>query len=190
MKDFYKFIEEWDWSSVAIDKAHACLLYGVVTSSKPIKVLEIGVGSGFVTRTILHGLDYNCVGNLTCVDSFHDWGGKEPSHIQDLKSSGVTLINSTEDSFVHSCQDKFDLIISDGDHRRGGLWADKVYDLLEPDGILFAHDVLMDRYPTLRNYISIAKQREYSYRVFSENTRKEEMCDRGWLMVIKNERKD
>ncbi len=47
--------------AVAIDLAHNVFLIGAVLSRKPERVLELGVGTGYVTRSLLHALRYNRV---------------------------------------------------------------------------------------------------------------------------------
>ena len=73
MNTYFDMINNFEWKSVAIDKAHSALLYGTVLSAKPKTLLEIGIGSGFVTKTLLAGIKYNAVGKLISVDSWNDW---------------------------------------------------------------------------------------------------------------------
>ena len=54
---------------IAIDDPHAMLIFGLAISHKPEQVLEIGVGSGFLTQTLLNAVEYNQRGILTCVDN-------------------------------------------------------------------------------------------------------------------------
>ena len=186
MKQFFDFFDNFDWHSVAVDKSHTMLLYGVILSHKPKTILEIGIGSGVVTKTIQYAINYNQMGKLTSVDSWHDWQGKEPDHIPQLREMGVNIISPIpEQEFVNSCNEKFDIIVVDGDHQRGGLWADKVLSLLNGGGFLFAHDVDLPQYKTLKNYITLSNQNNYFNHTFKENSREDEWCHRGWLMINK-----
>ena len=200
--NFYSFLSSFDWSTVAIDKCHAQMLYGFITSTKPESVLEMGIGSGFITKTILHGLSYNKKGRLTSIDSWYDWYNKkgrivgdwddwkenEPEHIQELRDMGCNVIAPIfEEVFVKMAAEyTYDIVVADGDHRHGGLWAEQVYDLVSDNGALFAHDVCMEDYPTLRRFVEIAKERGYFYHIFNKNSLPNEACNRGFLMVIKN----
>ena len=42
-------------NAVAIDLAHNVFLVGAVLARKPENVLELGIGSGYVTNSLLHG---------------------------------------------------------------------------------------------------------------------------------------
>ena len=50
--------------------ADALVLYSLVRSLKPRRIIE--VGSGFSTRIILHALDHNEGGELTCIEPYPD----------------------------------------------------------------------------------------------------------------------
>lgn len=71
-------------SSRAIDFAHAHLVAGLVLAHKPEAVLELGVGSAYLTRVILEALRQNRHGCLTSVENFFDWRGIKPNHIKEL----------------------------------------------------------------------------------------------------------
>ena len=186
MNDFMQFWDSFEWKPVAVDKCHAILLYGIITSIKPDNVLEIGIGSGFITKTILHALNYNGKGHLKSVDNWYDWRGKEPKHVQELRDMGCNIVAPIEEEvFVKSEKKTYDIIMVDGNHNEGGNWAEDTYRLLNDGGMLFAHDVDQERYPTLKRYIEIAKERKYNFSVFNKNSLNNEECDRGLLMVKK-----
>jgi uncharacterized protein YkvS len=64
---------------VKMDDCHIELIYGLLISHKPKKVLEVGIGSSVVTNRIIEAFDYNDIEvDLTCVDNFTDWGGVPP----------------------------------------------------------------------------------------------------------------
>ena len=54
----------------SIDACHATLLLGVLLSAKPQNLLEIGIGPGLATRTMLSAIEYNRIGKLTCLIIF------------------------------------------------------------------------------------------------------------------------
>lgn len=187
IKEFSDFIDSWDWNPVSIDKNHALLLYGVLTSLKPQTVLEIGIGAGFTSQTILHALKYNGTGNLTCVDNWYDWKGKEPEHAKQLRNMGAEIIAPvSEEEFVKHHKTTYDVVFVDGDHNNGGKWAEKTYDLVKPGGTLFAHDVLMESYPTLTRFQELAEERGYMNITFDKKSKSTEWCHRGLIMVVKN----
>lgn len=186
IQKYFNTINIFEWSPVAIDKCHSMLLFGALVSYKPEKVLEIGIGSGFATRALLSGIEYNQKGSLTCVDSWHDWNGEEPAHIEELRNQGATIVKSKEETFVKNCKPgEYDFIVADGDHRNSHLWAEDTYKLAKVNGLLFFHDVSMSRYPGLKRFIEIAEEKGYSYILFDKSTLESEMCERGWLMVRK-----
>ena len=109
---------------VAIDVAHAALLYGMVLSLKPRRCIELGIGSGYATQTILDAIARNGVGNLICVDSFQDWNGVEPPHIATLRSLGANVCRSGEREFLASQEShSVHLLVSDADHAHSGSWV-------------------------------------------------------------------
>src|SRR4051812_34187422 len=81
---------------VALDRAHNMLLLGAVVARKPHNVLELGIGSGFVTSCLFHALRYNQRGKLTSVDNWADWGGAEPKGVNNLRAGGVNVVNMGE----------------------------------------------------------------------------------------------
>jgi len=66
-------------NGAAIDVPHGMLILGALISSKPKNILEIGIGTGFITNLLLDGISYNEIGDLTSVDNFHDLGGNLPN---------------------------------------------------------------------------------------------------------------
>jgi hypothetical protein len=85
---------------VAIDLAHNVFLVGAVLARKPANLLELGVGSGYVTNSLLHALRFNHRGRLTSVDNWFDWGGAEPAFASSIRAAGVTVVVSGEEEFV------------------------------------------------------------------------------------------
>jgi predicted O-methyltransferase YrrM len=193
VNEFFDFWENFEWekwnrnpSNVAIDKCHAMLIYGFILSQKPEEVLELGVGSGLVTKTIAYALKYNKKGNLTSIDNWAEWNGQEPSHIEELRQMGVKIVAPIQEKdFILNETKKYDVIISDADHKNSGKWADKVYDLLNNGGTIFAHDVERECWSTLKEYVEIAKNKNYEFTIFNKSSLDEEYCWRGLLMAKK-----
>lgn len=173
-----------DLDYIAMDKNHIELIYGIIISQKPKKVLEIGIGSGLLTQKILSAFAYNCMEiNLDCVDNFFDWSGKIPSHI--LKLKNINLIQTSEENFINTCETKYDTIISDADHFNSHKWIEKTCALLNDGGILIFHDITNKMFPNLLSIISFfeSNTNTYSYVIFNKNSRNDERCDRGLLVV-------
>lgn len=189
-KEFAEFLDNHSYylNHIMIDKPHVLLIYGVAISHKPLKVLELGIGSGLVTATLLHASIYNNIKTeITAVDNWSQWeGAGKPQHIDQLSSYGVKVIHSEERAFVESAETNYyDLIVVDGDHEKGHEWADKIFKLLSPDGILFSHDILL--FPNLKKYIDLAKENNMSYKLFHKSSRPDERCERGFIMIMKNQ---
>jgi predicted O-methyltransferase YrrM len=181
--------------AVKIDWAHAGLIEGLVLSSKPKKILELGVGGGRSLESILTGIEYNGQPyEYTLVDNWGDWGGVMPPEVTELYGEKVhNIITSNEKDFVFSCKEKFDFIMSDADHNRADQWFEYVYDnLLNDNGILIYHDVNMDdhwhggNFFNLRNIYESVKTKKISHRLFNVSSLPEEQCERGLLVIFKN----
>src|ERR1700737_3863644 len=90
---YFHLLSSFDNSNVvAIDLAHNVFLVGAVLARKPERVLELGIGSGYVTTSLLHALRFNRKGRLTSVDNWFDWGGAEPAFVAPLRTAGVNVV--------------------------------------------------------------------------------------------------
>jgi hypothetical protein len=81
----------------AVDCAHNMFIIGTVLSKKPNSVLELGVGSGYLTTSLIHALRYNQTGTLTSVDNWFDTHGIEPKLGGELRAAGVNVVSSGEE---------------------------------------------------------------------------------------------
>ena len=172
----------------AIDVPHGMLILGALLSAKPKNVLEIGIGTGFITNLLLDGISYNQIGELTSIDNFHDLGGNLPnSTLENLKTKpNIKIIAPIEEKdFVFSIEEnQFDFIVSDGDHLHAGEWAEQIFKILKPDSFMFFHDVNNPGYPNLMNYKILADKYNKPNFLFKDSSRQDEDCQRGILMVI------
>jgi predicted O-methyltransferase YrrM len=177
-------------NAVAIDLAHNVFLVGAVLARKPERVLELGVGSGYVTNSLLHALRFNRKGKLTSVDNWFDWKGTEPAFVASLRAAGVNVVVSGEEEFVRSAPDNaYDFLISDADHFKSGSWLDQHLRVVQHDGFLFFHDTNQPRtFPSLATIEGQIKGRGLPHFHFKDSSRPEERCQRGWLFVINQKR--
>lgn len=174
-------------SIVAVDKSHALYVVGALLSKKPEKVLEVGIGTGFLSMGLLMGLRYNKKGTLTCVDNWMDWQGIEPPEMSSLRDAGVNIIAPiAEKDFVMNCpSNEYDFIISDGDHLNSGEWVDEYLRITKPDGFMFFHDTNQhDVFPSLALIEKRVKELDLPYFHFTQSSRTDEHCERGLLFVI------
>lgn len=140
--------------------------------------MEFGLGGCKSTRAILDGLRYNGKPfKYVLVDNWHDWDGQKP----EVSFPLIEFVTANEGDYVAACTEKFDFIMSDGDHDNADKWFDKVWDMLNPGGILVYHDVCS--YPNLSTIVDRCKG--LSHRVFNQNSIDGERCDRGLLVVFK-----
>ena len=182
-----------DPGHVAIDRAHAVFLMGAVLARKPRTILELGIGSGFVTRTLVHAVRFNGVGSITAVDNWLDWRGDEPPIIAELRAEGVDVVAPREErDFVHAAPtDAYDLMVSDADHRRSGTWIDEHLRIVRHDGFMFFHDTNhAARFTSLGLVEKRLRELCLPYYHFTESTRADERCDRGWLFAINKKQAD
>lgn len=151
-------------------------------AAKPQNILELGIGSGLVTRSLMAAIRYNQYGTLTSVDNWLDWGRTRPE--LDIPPE-VKVIASEEEVFVRLAPtDEYDMLISDADHDRSGLWFTEHCRIVKPDGFMFFHDTNQPQYPTLFALQELAKARALPYFHFTKSTREDERCERGLLFVI------
>ena len=187
---------------VKIDVAHAHLVTGLVKANKPKTILEFGIGGGESTDSILEGLEYNQQDyKYILVDNWHDWMppqlkgipdavGECPAGVIEKYGSRIEIVTSPEKKYVFSCTEKYDFIMSDGDHHQTDQWFEYVYEnLLNPGGILIYHDVNLFDDDAFKNLITIyTRCQEYgiSHHLFNRNSLPEERCQRGLLVIFKD----
>ncbi|MEP6691158.1 MAG: class I SAM-dependent methyltransferase [Gemmatimonadaceae bacterium] len=188
LKHYFDYISTFDnTSGIALDRAHNLFLFGSLVARKPSRVLELGIGSGYASWTVVHALRYNTRGSLTSVDNWLDWKGAEPPIARDLRAAGVTIISPMEEKeFVRSAPtDGYDFLISDADHRRSGSWIDEHLRITEHDGFMFFHDTNHeDRFQGLKAIEARIAERGLPYFHFTESSRADERCERGWLFAV------
>jgi SAM-dependent methyltransferase len=182
--------EDWATERVKIDICHAELIYGLITSHKPKSILELGLGGGRSTDAILKALEYNSgESEFYLVDNWIDFQGKMPDAAA-LKYQGrMSIVTSDEKDFIFSTKQKFDFIMSDADHDRSDQWFEYVYEnLLKPDGILIYHDINLfaGAFLNLRSILKICIRKNYNHFLFNKNSRPDERCRRGLLVIFKN----
>jgi predicted O-methyltransferase YrrM len=188
---YFNLLSSFDNANmVAIDLAHNAFLVGAVLARKPENVLELGIGSGYVTNSLLHAIRYNRKGQLTSVDNWCDWHGAEPAFAAPLRAAGVNIVVAAEEEFVCSgADDAYDFLVSDADHFRSASWLDQHLRIVEHDGFLFFHDTNQPHmFPGLATTEGQIQKRGLPYFHFKESSRTDERCQRGWLFVINKKR--
>ena len=178
---------------VKIDVVHAHLISGLVASHKSEKILELGVGGGGATDSILASIDYN--GNnpsYTLVDNWIDFGRVMPQEVKERYGDRINIITSDEKDFVFSTKEQYDFIMSDADHHHTNEWFRHVYDnLLLPCGILIYHDVNLfpeidGSFPILLEILEECKRNNFHHILFNKSTLPNERCHRGLLVIFKH----
>lgn len=169
---------------VKMDQCHLDLIYGITVSHKPKKVLELGMGSGIATDRLLQAFrDNDLPLDLTCVDNWLDWNFVKPAEISKYELAGVKVITSPEKDFVFSCREKYNLILSDGDHDHAQDWFAQTFSLLNPGGILIYHDVTNPDFANLYSICTVVKRKKLSHLLFNTSSRSGENCERGLLII-------
>jgi glycosyltransferase involved in cell wall biosynthesis len=192
LKKCFEHIEKYNRNGVvAVDRCHNLFLMGALLSKKPENVLELGIGAGFVTWSLIHALRFNRRGKLTCVDNWFDWGGIEPEGIDEIRAAGVNVVAPImEEEFVKNCpSDAYDFLISDADPFLSGLWVDEHLRITKLDGFMFFHKTnRKEDYPNLQLIEKRIKELGLFYYHFTESSRTDERCTRGWLFAINNKK--
>jgi predicted O-methyltransferase YrrM len=184
---FFNLVLGFDHRNLtAIDCAHNIFVIGAVLSKKPRNVLELGIGTGYLTMSLVHALRYNQTGQLTSVDNWLDTHGLEPKLAAELRAAGVRVVCSSEGEFVHQAPtDAYDFLISDADHYSSASWLDQHIRIVEHDGLMFFHDTnLPSVFPGLAMLEARVKKLGLPYYHFKQNSREDENCYRGMLFVI------
>jgi predicted O-methyltransferase YrrM len=183
-----RFVEKFnDITNMSVDRVHGMFITGAILAMKPRTVLELGIGTGFLTGSIAHALAYNRRGRLTSVDNWGDWKGKkEPSHIVRYKRLGVKVVAMEEERFVRAARtDAWDVLVSDGDHPHSHTWLDEHLRIVRNGGLLFFHDTNQPKeYPGLATIEGELKKRGISCVNFCRSSRPDEECERGLLFAV------
>jgi predicted O-methyltransferase YrrM len=175
-----------DRNPVALDKAHNLFVVGLILATKPKRILELGIGSGFLTSSIIYALQYNRLGTLTSVDNWFDTYGVEPHLVTELRKAGVDCVVSGEEEYVRNAPtNHFDILISDGDHYNSPKWLDQHLRIVRPQGILLFHDTNNNSmFPALSSIEPALIELGLWCYHFTANSRHGERCDRGLLFAI------
>jgi glycosyltransferase involved in cell wall biosynthesis len=176
----------------SLDRCHNIFMMGAVLSKKPEKILELGIGTGYLTWSLIYALQYNRKGNLTCVDNWIDWGGREPADIDKIRAAGVNVVAPvSEQEFVKNCpSDSYDFLISDADAFLSGFWIDEHLRITQHNGFMFFRNTnRKDDLPGLQLIEKRIKELGLFYYHFSEQSRPDEHCRSGWLFAINDKTK-
>jgi predicted O-methyltransferase YrrM len=157
---------------IEIDESHRSLILGLVRSSKPLLLLELGYGSGLTTKVLKYGMSKNEKGSLIVVDNFYDWDFKQPEH---FLIDGFQFYQEDERLFLENCPYKFDFIVCDADHNNTHNHIHLIKKLINPNGFVVFHDVTNPMFPNLK---SIMEQLPNGFLLNSSSVEGEQ-CERG-----------
>jgi len=175
-----------NWNDlIAMDDCHINLIASFIEATKPQTVLELGIGSGRLTKAMQLALEFNGTGTLTAVDNWADWQGQRPDHLK--INPNIRIIVSGEEEFVKSQpSDSINLLISDADHFRSHLWFSEHVRILSPGGFAFFHDTNAPQmFPGLATLPQKAQEMGLLSIHFTKSSRSDERCNRGLLMIRK-----
>ena len=173
-------------NDIAIDCAHNIFVIGAALSKKPRNILELGIGTGYLSMSLAHALKYNQTGQLTSVDNWFDTHGWEPRLGAQLRAAGVEVVCASEEEFVRQAPtDAYDFLVSDADHQNSWCWLDQHIRIVEHNGFMFFHDTNQpDMFPGLAELERRVEELGLPFYHFTQSSRKDEKCSRGILFVI------
>jgi predicted O-methyltransferase YrrM len=175
-------------STAAIDENHVSLILGSLLSVKAKNILEIGIGTGFVTDMLLKAIEFNGCGNITSIDNYHDLGGNLSEvtleYLQQKRQLNIIAPVEEKDFVLSSEDNTYDFLVSDGDHHHSGEWVLDIFRIMKPNSFMFFHDVNNPGFPGLMNYKVLSDEYNKPNYLFTQSSRKDEECHRGLLMVI------
>jgi len=175
-------------NDVSIDTCHNLLIFGLLVSHKPERVLELGIGNGYVTNAIMSAIKYNGVGSLDTVDSFHDWNMSTKEDLakilKEIDKIGTHIYAPVlEQVFVKQVPDNtYDFIISDADHHHVGEWTDEIWRIGKPNAVIIVHDIYSYRSPF--NYVVEAGKLKKPVFIFNKSSRPDEQCENGMAVIL------
>lgn len=180
-------LREGVFTMIAIDQCHCDLIYGLIVSSKPRDILELGFGHGASASAIQRGILFNGIqANHTIVDNWHDWNGKRPDDALNVMPwIHAHIVEKDESEFLCHCEDTYDFILSDGDHHHADQTFEDAWRCLKKHGILIYHDVTNRMFPNLFDLRGHAEEKNAPNILFAKSTRPDEECERGLLVIFK-----
>jgi predicted O-methyltransferase YrrM len=175
---------------IKIDSNHVDLIYGLIVSLKPRRLLEFGLGRAVSTDRILTAIGYNGIPvQYVVVDNWKDFGGSIPDEAARNYANRLSLVTEDEGHYIDRAiksGERFDFILCDGDHFNSEKYFTDVYGkLLSPGGILLYHDVVGAEFPNLHEIPRKANAHALSHIIFDKSTRPDEHCERGLLVIFK-----
>jgi predicted O-methyltransferase YrrM len=173
---------------VGIDEAHCKLIYGLIVSHKPRRILEFGLGEGLSAHHISEAIAFNNIPfEYTIVENWVGWEGQKPDTLPYLL--GATLVESSEREFVEKSireHIRWDFILSDADHSNSNKWFWDVWELmLNTGGIFVLHDITNANHPNLRSILEPVTRLGWRHAMFNKSSKPDEECERGLLVIFK-----
>jgi len=171
----------------SIDRCHNLFLIGALLSKKPRHVLELGIGTGYLTVCMIHALRFNGVGDLTTVDDWTSWGGVEPPGIGAIRAGGVNIVAPVNiPDYLRQCRDgSYDFLIADASRLDGEEILEDLRRVAVSGAFFFAGNTRRvaqhNRGAALEDWLKVRGMQPY---LFNESTRSDERCENGCLFAI------
>ena len=119
------------------------ILYALVRSLKPERILEIGTNYGGSATHMGMGCYDNKIGHITSIDI----NAASGSHIPDQLREWITVVIEDANLYVVKPEVKdFDFIFEDGNHSKHQVHViyENLHKLLKPGGIIISHDAAVE----------------------------------------------
>ena len=190
LKHYFDYLAAFEKAETrSVDRCHNIFLVGSVLSKKPRSILELGIGTGSLTVSMIYALRYNGVGELTCVDDWSAWGGQEPAGVDEIRDGGVKMVAPIcVSDYLRQCRDAaFDMVVADAIHLSSKDVLDQLERVCTDNAFMFVRNsnrsVMLNENGGIEGWLKARGNLLYH---FTESTRADEHCEDGWLFSIFN----